>query len=204
MTTATFTIYGMQASGNCYKLELLLEHLGRPYRWVEIDIYKGETRTPQFLARNANGKVPLLELQDGRRLAESNAILCFLADESEYLPKDSWLFAQVLQWLFFEQYSHEPYIAVARSIKKFLPADHPRRKELPRLHERGVHALGVMEEHLRSRDFFVGERYSVADIALYAYTHSAGDGGFDLEAFPAVTSWLTRVETQPRFRPQSP
>jgi glutathione S-transferase len=196
------TVYGMKASGNCYKLQLLLEQLDRPYRWVEIDSVAGETRTPEFLARNPNGKVPLLELADGRRLAESNAILCYLAEGSRFLPADSWQRAQALQWLFFEQYSHEPYIAVARFIARWLPADHPRRAELPRLRERGHQALSVMEQHLERHKFFVDAGYGVADIALYAYTHEAEVGGFDLAAYPAVRAWLARVEEQPRFVPQ--
>ena len=197
------TVYGVKSSGNCYKVQLLLEHMGQPYRWVDIDSANGGTRTPEFLARNPNGKVPLLELDDGRTLAESNAILCYLADGSDWLPADRWHRAQALQWLFFEQYSHEPYIAVARFIALWLPADHARRAEMPRLHERGHQALAVMEKHLASRDFFVEAGYGVADIALYAYTHDAAAGGFDLSRYPAVCAWLRRVEAQPRFVAQS-
>lgn len=197
------TVYGMKASGNCYKLQLLLEQLGEPYRWIEIDSVAGETRTPEYLAKNANGKVPLLELEDGRRLPESNAILCYLAEGSAYLPEDRWLRAQALQWLFFEQYSHEPYIAVARYVAKWLPADHPRQAELPRLRERGYQALDVMEKHLAQQNFFVESGYSVADIALYAYTHEAAIGGFDLAGYPNIQNWLQRVEAQPRFVAQT-
>jgi glutathione S-transferase len=197
------TVYGMKASGNCYKLQLLLEQLGRPYRWVEINSAAGETRTAEFLARNPNGKVPLLELPDGRRLAESNAILCYLAEGSRFLPADSWQRAQSLQWLFFEQYSHEPYVAVARFISGWLPADHPRRAELPRLRERGHQALAVMEQHLREHEFFVDAGYGVADIALYAYTHVAPDGGIELDGYPALLAWIARVESQPGFVPQT-
>lgn len=197
------TVYGMKASGNCYKVQLLLEQLGHAYRWVEIDSVNGQTRTPEFLAKNANGRVPLLELADGRTLPESNAILCYLADGSRFLPQDRWQRAQALQWLFFEQYSHEPYIAVARFIAKFLPADHPRRAELPRLRERGDQALAVMEQHLAKHEFFVNAGYGVADIALYAYTHDAAAGGFDLARFPAVSAWLRRVEAQPGFVAQT-
>ncbi|HEX7917730.1 glutathione S-transferase family protein [Rudaea sp.] len=193
------TVYGMKASGNCYKVQLLLEQLQRPYRWVDIDSAHGETRTPQFLAKNANGKVPLLELDDGRLLSESNAILHFLAEGTPYLPADAWLRAQVLQWMFFEQYSHEPYIAVARFICGWLPTDHARRTELPRLLERGAQALTVMEKHLSGREFFAGDSYTIADIALFAYTHCAADGGFDLAAYPEVCTWLARVQAQPRF-----
>ena len=197
------TVYGMKASGNCYKVQLLLDLLAQPYHWVEINSAAGETRTPEFLAKNANGRVPLLELEDGRRLPESNAILCFLAEGSPFLPSERFAHAQVLQWLFFEQYSHEPYIAVARFISGWLPEDHPRRAELPRLRERGHQALAVMEQHLASQDYFVGGRCTVADIALYAYTHTAADGGFDLAPYPALRAWLARVEAQPCFVPQT-
>lgn len=197
------TVYGMKASGNCYKVQLLLEQLDQPYQWVEVDSINGQTRTPEFLAKNANGRVPLLELADGRTLPESNAILCYLADGSRFLPHDRWQRAQALQWMFFEQYSHEPYIAVARFIAKFLPADHPRRAELPRLRERGDQALAVMEQHLANHEFFVNAGYGVADIALYAYTHDAAAGGFDLARFPAVSAWLRRVEAQPGFVAQT-
>ncbi len=197
------TVYGMKASGNCYKLQLLLEQLGQPYRWIETDSTTGETRTPEFLAKNANGKVPLLELDDGRRLPESNAILCYLAEGSRFLPDDRWQRAQVLQWLFFEQYSHEPYIAVARFIAKWLPADHPRQADLPKLRERGYQALAVMEQQLAKTEFLLDVGYTVADIALYAYTHEAHVGGFDLDAYPAIRAWLARVEAQPGFVAQT-
>ncbi|MDE2156837.1 MAG: glutathione S-transferase family protein [Xanthomonadaceae bacterium] len=195
------TVYGMRASGNCYKLQLLLDQLGRACRWVDVDSVHGETRTPAYLAKNPNGKVPLLELEDGRRLAESNAILCYLAEGTSLWPDDAWLHAQTLQWLFFEQYSHEPYIAVARFIKLFLPADHPRQAELPSLYQRGAQALAVMEQHLADRNWFVGERYGIADIALYAYTHCAADGGFELQSFPHLRRWLARVQAQPGHTP---
>ncbi|ANB19215.1 glutathione S-transferase family protein [Dokdonella koreensis] len=197
------TVYGMARSGNCYKVQLLLEQLGRPYRWVEIDSAGGQTRTPAFLAKNPNGKVPLLECDDGRLLAESNAILCWLADGTHYLAADPWQRAQTLQWLFFEQYSHEPYVAVARFIRGWLPEDHPRRAELPRLLEQGYRALDVMERHLDGRAFFVEAGYGVADIALFAYTHAAADGGFDLAGYPAITGWLARVRAQPGFVEQA-
>jgi glutathione S-transferase len=189
-------IYGMRTSGNCYKLQLLLDQLGRDYRWVDIDSAGGETRTAGYLAKNPNGKVPLLELEDGRRLAESNAILCFLAEGTVFWPQDSWLRAQTLQWLFFEQYSHEPYIAVARFICRWLPADHPRQGELPALLQRGAQTLAVMEKHLQHGDWFVGDRYGIADIALYAYTHCADQGGFELDGFPNIRRWLARVRAQ--------
>ena len=195
------TIYGMRASGNCYKLQLLLDQLGREYRWVDVDSAHGETRTSGYLAKNPNGKVPLLELDDGRRLAESDAILCYLAEGTPFLPDDSWLRAQTLQWLFFEQYSHEPCIAVARFIRGWLPADHPRQAEVPALLQKGAQVLTVMEQHLTGRDWFVGDSYGIADIALYAYTHCAGDGGFDLSVFPSIRAWLARVQAQPGHTP---
>jgi glutathione S-transferase len=196
-----FTVYGMADSGNCYKVRLALEQLALPYRWVEIDPARGETRTPEFLAMNANAKVPTLQLEDGSFLAESNAILHYLADGSRLLPAERLQRAHVLQWMFFEQYSHEPYIAVARAILRYQPPDSPRRAELPRLLERGGQALAVMERHLEHEPFFVDARYSIADIALYAYTHCAADGGFELSAYPAIRSWLDRVKSQPRHVP---
>lgn len=191
------TVYGTSSSGNCHKVRMLLEYLQRPYRWEEVDILNGDTHTLEFLARNPNGKVPTLEIEPGEYLAESNAILCYLAEDTPLWPASKQQRAQTLQWLFFEQYSHEPYIAVARFICRFLPPDSPRRAELPRLHERGRQALAVMERHLRQRRYFVGETYGIADIALYAYTHAARDGGFDLEPYAALRAWLARVQNQP-------
>jgi glutathione S-transferase len=196
------TVHGMKASGNCYKLQLLLEQVGREYAWIEVDSASGQTRTPEFLALNPNGKVPLLVLDNGRRLAESNAILYYLAEGTPYLPSNRWQRAQVLQWLFFEQYSHEPNVAVARYVARWLPPDHPRQAELPKLRERGHQALVVMEKHLQGREFFVDPGYSIADIALYAYTHEAPVGGIALDDYPALRAWLARVEAQPGFVPQ--
>ena len=193
-----FTVYGMADSGNCYKVKLALEQLGKPYRWVEVDSTQGVTRTREFLARNPNGKVPTLQLEDGTYLPESNAILYYLAEGTPLLPADRLGRARALQWMFFEQYSHEPCIAVARFVLRYLPADSPRRAELPRLQERGHQALAVMQQHLAQEAFFAGGRYSVADIALYAYTHAAADGGFDLSRYPAVVAWLARVKEQPK------
>ncbi|MGH8028958.1 MAG: glutathione S-transferase family protein [Arenimonas sp.] len=193
----------MAASGNCYKLQLLLAQLGREHCWVEVDSTQGQTRTPEFLALNPNGKVPLLVLEDGRRLAESNAILCYLAEGTSFLPHDAWQRALALQWLFFEQYSHEPFVAVARFIARWLPPDHPRQAELPRLRERGHQALAVMDQHLRDHEFFVDAGYGVADIALYAYTHESHVGGIALDDHPHVRAWLQRVERQPGFVAQA-
>ncbi|MEI2455688.1 glutathione S-transferase family protein [Lysobacter firmicutimachus] len=193
------TVHGFSPSGNCHKLRLLLEQLGEPYRWVEVDSSQGQTRTPQFLALNPNGKVPVIELDDGRTLSESNAILYYLAEGSRFLPADRWQRAQALSWMNFEQYSHEPYVAVARFIAGWTPLDSPRRAELPALRERGHRALAVMEQHLRTHDWFSGDDYGIADIALFAYTDVAGHGGIDLQAYPALRAWLARVRATERF-----
>lgn len=193
------TIHGYSPSGNCHKLRLLLEQLGRPYRWNEVDITRGQTRTPGYLAKNANGRVPMLELDDGRVLVESNAILHWLAEGTSYLPDDSWQRAQALSWMFFEQYSHEPYVAVARFVRGWTPLDSPRRADLPRLRERGHQALAVMDKHLSANAWFTGPVYGIADIALFAYTDVAADGGFDLSPYPALRDWLARVRATPGF-----
>jgi glutathione S-transferase len=193
------TVHGFSPSGNCHKVRLLLEQLGRDYRWVETDSSSGATRTPGYLAKNPNGKVPMLELDDGRVLVESNAILYWLADATPYLPNDPWQRAQALSWMFFEQYSHEPYIAVARFICGWTSVDSPRRAELPKLRERGHQALEVMERHLQSHPWFTGVDYGVADIALFAYTHVAPHGGIALDAYPAIVDWLARVCATPGF-----
>ena len=195
------TLYDYLSSGNGYKCRLLLAQLGIPYRRVELDIMQGETRTPQFLARNPNGRIPALELEDGTVLSESDAILFYLAEGTPYLPDDRLGRAQVLQWLFFEQYSHEPFIAVARFICHLLPPDTPRRAELPRLDQGGHAALGVMERRLAEHPFLVAGRYTIADIALYGYTHVAHEGGFDLQGYPGVRSWMERVAEQPGHIP---
>lgn len=198
------TIHGNSVSGNCHKLRLLCEQLGRGYRWIETDNTRGQTHTPEFLAKNPNGKVPVIELEDGRILTESNAILCWLAEGTEYFGGDAWQRAQTLSWMFFEQYSHEPYVAVARFIRGWTPGDSPRRAELPKCIERGNAALAVMEKHLSSSEWFSGAHYGIADIALFAYTHCATDGGFDLSRYPQVSRWLDRVRATPRFVPMPP
>jgi glutathione S-transferase len=195
-----YTVYGMASSGNCYKVRLLLTQLGEPFEWVEVNTLRQETRTPEFLALNPNGKIPLLKTEDGKLLPESNAILCYLADGTRFLPADRWARAEVMQWLFWEQYSHEPYIATARFIRHFLKqADEP---TLPQKTERGYKALALMETHLVRHKFFVCETYTIADVALYAYTHAAEQGGFDLSAFPAVQAWLASVAAEPQHLPQ--
>jgi glutathione S-transferase len=191
------TLYNHLDSGNGYKIRLLLAQLEEPYRYVEVDILRGASRTPEFLAKNLNGRIPIIELEDGRFLAESDAILCYLAEGTDFLPTDRYARAQVLQWMFFEQYSHEPYVATPRFIVRHLPADSARHAELPQRLAQGGKALTVMESHLTGRSYFVGDRYSVADIALYAYTHVAEEGGLSLASFPQVRAWLARVAAQP-------
>ena len=151
-----FKLYGMSASGNCHKVRLLLEQLQIPHQWQEVDILKGESQTKEFLAMNPAGQVPTLEIEPGKYLTESNAMLCYLAEGTQYWATDPYLKAQTLSWLFYEQYSHEPYVAVARFICKLLPPGNARLAELPRLHERGNKALQIMQRHLAERDFFVG------------------------------------------------
>lgn len=193
-----FKVYGDYRSGNCYKVKLMLHLLGKEYQWIAIDILKGETQSEAFLAKNPNGKIPVLELEDGTCLWESNAILNFLADGSEFLPSEPRLRTQVLQWQFFEQYSHEPYVAVARFIQLYLGMPEERSEEHARCLKLGYKALKVMEKQLERTPYLVGEQYSIADIALYAYTHVANEGGFSLEAFPAVRAWLDRIASHPR------
>lgn len=192
-----YQVYGDRRSGNCYKVVLMLHLLGLEYRWHEVDILAGETQSEAFLAKNPNGKIPVLELEDGTCLWESNAILNFLADGTRFLPSEPRLRTQVLQWQFFEQYSHEPYVAVARFIQLYqgLPAE--RREEYEVCLVRGDKALRVMEQQLQRTPFLVGEDYSIADIALYAYTHVAHQGGFSLDDYPAIQAWLARVAAQP-------
>jgi glutathione S-transferase len=190
-----YVVYGMAASGNCHKVKLALDLLGLPYQWREVDLMKGGTRTPEFLAMNPNGKVPVLAIDGSTFLPESNAILCYLGEGTRLAPDDRLERARMLQWMFFEQYTHEPAIAVARFIRVFLRKDDDPR--LPDLIKRGNAALGVMERGLAGRNFFAGDSLSLADLALFAYTHKAGDGGFDLGPCPAVRAWLARVAATP-------
>lgn len=194
--------YGMIDSGNCYKPRLLMAKLGLPFTNIEVSSHNGATRKPDFIAKNPNAMVPLLELDDGRRIAESNAILLYLAEGTRFLPADRYERALAYQWLFFEQYSHEPYIAVRKALLTFPERARDATPErLATTLERGNKALGVMEQRLRQSPFFAGDSFSVADIALYAYTHTAELGGFDLKAYPAVGAWLKRVEADPGHVP---
>jgi len=185
----------MAASGNCHKVRMVLDRLGLSYRWHEIDVLHGATRTAGFLAMNPNGRVPVLGLGDGNFLWESNAILCYLAEGSDLWPSEPLARARVLQWMFFEQYSHEPCIAVARFIRAFLKQ--PEHARLPELTRQGHAALSVMEQHLGGAEFFVGARLTLADLSLYAYTHRADEGGFDLDRYAAVRAWLARCAREP-------
>ncbi len=194
-------LYDDLPSGNGYKLRLLMSRLGIAFELVELDIVAGETRTPEYLAKNANGKIPLLELEDGTFLAESNAVLFYLAEGTEFLPDDRLERARVLQWMFFEQYSHEPNIASPRFWMQHAGMTRSREAMLPGKHAAGHAALGVMEEHLGDRDYFVAGRCTIADIALYAYTHVAGEGGFDLAPYPAIRAWLDRIAALPGHIP---
>jgi glutathione S-transferase len=194
-----YTLYGDHRSGNCYKAALILTLTGRPFDWVETDVMQRATRTAEFLAMNPNGKVPVLRLPDGRYLAESNAVLLHLAEGTQYLSRDAYRRALAYQWLFFEQYSHEPYIAVARFIVAFAGREQEERERLATLRVKGQAALAVMEQALALTPFLTGDEFSVADIALYAYTHVAAEGGFDLEAYPQVLAWLARVTEVPGF-----
>jgi len=193
-------LYDYHESGNAYKVRLMLHQLDIAFECVEMDILAGETRTPEFLAINPNGRIPALVLEDGSTLVESNAILFFLAEGTDRIPNDALGRARALQWMFFEQYSHEPYIAVLR-FWAFSGALERNAALVPEKRERGDAALAVMDQHLARNDFFVGGRYSIADIALFAYTHVAGEGGFDLSRTPAVEAWIERVKDQPRFIP---
>ena len=195
-------LYGMADSGNCYKPRLLMAKLGIPFRNIEVSSHTGDTRKADYLAKNPNAMVPLLELDDGRRLAESNAILLYLAEGTRYLPQDRFERALCHQWLFFEQYSHEPYVAVRRALLTFPErAADATPERLASTLERGNKALGVMNRRLAETPFFAGSTYSVADIALYAYTHTAEEGGFQIDAYPAVAEWLKRVEADPGHVP---
>jgi glutathione S-transferase len=198
-------LHQMHISGNCYKVRLAAHQLGIPIALKEYGLHDGTTRTPEFLAKNPNGRVPMLECEDGRCLPESGAILWHLAEGTRLVPAERWDRAKALQWMFFEQYSHEPYVAVARFWLAYAPkAELDKKRHLVgEWHEKGNAALGVMETHLARHDWFAGTQYSIADIALYGYTHCAAEGGFDLSRYPAVGAWLARVAREPAHIPLS-
>lgn len=192
-------VYGDIRSGNCYKIQLLAALLGIKHEWIHIDVMAGEIRTNEFLAKNPNGRVPALELDDGRILWESNAIIDYLATDTVFLPQDSFLQAQVLQWQFFEEYSHEPYIAVARFVAKYQGLPDDRKDEYHAKQPGGHRALAVMESRLSVHPYLVGAHLTVADISLYGYTHVAHEGGFDLSGYPGIEAWLQRIRAEPRY-----
>lgn len=198
-----YQVYGDIRSGNCYKVAWILRELALPYVWMDVDILAGETQTAEFLKRNPNGKIPLLDLGDGRVLAESNAILGYLADATPLLPTNRFQRALVYQWLFFEQYSLEPYIATSRFIIKYLGRPADREAELEARKAGGYRALDVLETELATREFLTGDHFTIADIALYAYTHVADEGGFDLEPYTAIRDWFVRVEARPGYQPMA-
>lgn len=190
-------LYEYPPSGNCYKIRLLLTQLGIPFERIPLDILKQQTRTPTFLAINPNGRIPVLEVRPGQFLAESNAILFYLSEGTPLVPEDTFARAQVLQWMFFEQYSHEPNIATSRFWISYLKKADEYRTALQQKQKLGYAALDVMEKHLSENPFFVMNVYTIADIALFAYTHVADEGGFDLSTYPAIQAWIRRVEAQP-------
>ncbi len=200
----TLRLHDYLPSGNGYKVRLLLSQLGISFERIEYDIQRGETRTPEFLGKiNANGRIPVLETDDGEFLPESNAIIFYLAEGTPFFPEDRLERTRVLQWMFFEQYSHEPNIAVARAMLHVFDLEMTEKRQavLEQKQKLGYDALGVMENHLEDREYFVGGRYTIADIALYAYTHVADEGGFDLSDYPAVRAWIARVASQPDYVP---
>jgi glutathione S-transferase len=193
-----FTLYSMQRSGNSYKARLALAQLGIPYRLVEIDILKGESHTPEFLTKNPGGQVPLLEVAPGRYLAESNAILCYLAGDTPLAPADRIEHAGALQWMFFEQHSLEPNLGAAYFWLTLVKGGRELQSHaIEDWMEEGYRALGLMEKHLALHDYFAADRYTIADIALYAYTHIGHQCGYDLAQFPALRAWLARVAARP-------
>jgi glutathione S-transferase len=191
------TVHGMAPSGNCWKVAQILRLKGTPFRWVEIDTNGGQTRTPEFLTINPFGKVPVLQLDDGTVLVESNAILLHVAEGTPWLPPPGLARTRVMEWLFFEQYSHEPYIAVARNIRAYQRTAAENAERLARCDEAGARALDAMEHRLAEDDWLTDAGPTVADLALFAYTHVADEGGFDLARWPGVQAWVARLTALP-------
>lgn len=188
----TLTIYGDPISGNCLKVKWVADYLNIPYRWIDVDVVGGGAKTPEFLALHPDGQVPAVVLADGRTLAQSNAIIFHLAEGSDLIPADAYDRARMLQWTYWEQYSHEPYIAVARFQVRYLGK--PVEQLEPRIVARGWAALQRLDDALQASPFLVGEALSLADVALVAYTRMAHEGGFDLARYPKVQAWVSRVE----------
>lgn len=203
MNQGKLKIFGDSRSGNCYKIQLLCAEMGIEYDWEEVDILAGDTRTTQFLEMNPNGKIPTLALPDGRFMSESNAILYYLADGSDFFAGDTYERAQILQWMNFEQYSHEPNVATARFIIKYLESPPDRQQSLDEKKTAGYKALDVMERQLERTPFISGDKYNIADIALYAYTHVAHEGGFELGKYPAIRAWMERISERPKYIPMT-
>ncbi|PZD71813.1 Disulfide-bond oxidoreductase YfcG [Acaryochloris thomasi RCC1774] len=198
-----YKLYEFPSSGNCYKLRLAMSQLNVDYERIPIDVTRGESRTEAFLRINPNGRVPVLQVSEGVSLPESNAALWYLACDTPLCPTSKLEQAQVLQWMFFEQYSHEPFIATSRYWISILKAADAYREQLEEKRPKGYAALDVMEQHLAHNSFFVGDAYSIADIALYGYTHVAHEGGFDLQAYPAIRGWLERILRSQNYIPIS-
>ncbi|ACB49826.1 glutathione S-transferase [Crocosphaera subtropica ATCC 51142] len=194
-----YKLYDFLPSGNGYKVRLLLTQLQIPFTRIEVNILNNESRTPEFLTKNPNGKIPVLEISPNQYLTESNAILFYLSQNTSYFPNNNFEQAQVMQWLFFEQYSHEPNIATSRYWISILGKEREYKQQLKQKKILGYAALNVMEKHLQTQDFFVGKTYTIADIGLYAYTHVAEEGGFSLTEFSYIKRWLNRIENQPRY-----
>ncbi|MBU2926036.1 glutathione S-transferase family protein [Colwellia sp. 1_MG-2023] len=192
-------IYADSQSGNCYKVKLLTSLLAIEHEWINIDILANETLTASFLEKNPNGKIPLLELDDGRFLSESNAIINYLATDSLLIPKNSFDVAKIQQWQFFEQYSHEPFIAVARFIAKYLGLPADRKADYEAKQAGGHKALKVMEGQLQKTPYLVGNDLTTADISLYGYTHVAHEGGVDLSEYPAIQQWINNIQALPNY-----
>ena len=194
-----YRVYGDMLSGNCYKIKLLMQFLSIEHEWVHIDILAGKTHTSEFEAMNGNGKIPVLQVGESNYLSESNAILNFLAEGTKFLPTSSFDRAKVLEWQFFEQYSHEPYIAVARYINKYLGLPQERKEEYSAKQEGGHKALSLMENQLSNSSFLVGNTPTIADVSLYAYTHVAHEGGFEIQQYPNIQAWFGRIEAIPGY-----
>lgn len=193
-----YKLYDFLPSGNGYKVRLLLTQLQIPFELIQLNILNRETRTAEFLQKNPNGKIPVLEIDSNKFIFESNAILYYLSQGTDYFPQDKYQQSQVMQWLFFEQYSHEPNIATPRFWITELKQAEEYREQIEQKRKLGYKALNIMEQHLKNRDFFVANKYTIADIGLYAYTHVAEEGGFDLSNFLAINSWFKKVKSQPR------
>lgn len=192
-------VYGDLQSGNCLKVKMLLSFLNIEHEWIHVNILDGETKTAEFLSKYPNGKIPAVELDGGRYLCESNAILGYFSENTVFLPTDTYLKAKVYEWLFFEQYSHEPFIAVARFIQKYLGMPKEREDEYLSLQKGGHKALQLMENQLTQTKYLVGNEMTIADISLYAYSHVADEGGFNLTRYPAIQDWCRRIQLTPGY-----